>query len=185
MFRAFIAVEVPFSAELDRFSKAVKGSGANLKIVDLQNIHITLKFLGDTDEAIVPEIEKIMNSAVSGVLPFKMQMKGTGAFPNLDKISVIWAGLEGAETLGVIAKRIDDGLKPLGFEPEKRKFSPHVTVARVRDSRNRRELAEIIHGWETGEFGDVPVGRIILKKSVLTPQGPMYSDISTAKLKIC
>jgi 2'-5' RNA ligase len=151
-------------------------------MVDLGNIHITLKFLGDTDEAVVPEIENIMKSAVAGIPPFMMQLKGAGAFLNLGRISVVWAGIEGAGNLGVIARKIDDGLKPLGFQPEKRAFSPHVTVARVKDGRNIRDLADVIRVWEAGEFGQVSVDRIILKKSVLTPQGPVYSDVAEVRL---
>ncbi len=181
-FRAFIAVEVPFSAELERYSKAVKSSGASVKMVDLRNTHITLKFLGDTDETLIPNIEDAMRSAISDISPFKMVLKGAGAFPDFKRISVVWAGLTDADSLGVIAKRIDECLKPLGFAPERRPFSPHVTIARVRDGRNIHELADVIHGWEASEFGEVPVESIILKKSVLTPQGPVYSDVSVVKL---
>jgi len=178
VFRAFIAVEVPFSTELEKFSRAVKGSGASAKMVDLSNMHITLKFLGDTSEEKIPAIENAMKNAVSGIKPFRMRMKGSGAFPNLSRISVVWAGLEGADQLTMIAERLENNLKLLGFEPEKRKFSPHVTVARTRHSPNLKELAEVIRDWEMGDFGDVSVEKIILKKSVLGPEGPIYSDIS-------
>lgn len=177
MFRAFIAVEVPVSQELEDFSRAVKDTGAFLKMVNLANVHITLKFLGDIDEKLVPEIEEIIKNAVSGIGPFTMKLKGSGAFPNLNRISVIWAGMENADALGEIARKIDSGLKPLGFQPEKRKFSPHVTVARVKSSKNKDKLVDIIKQFSNTEFGEVPVKRIILKKSVLTPQGPIYSDI--------
>jgi 2'-5' RNA ligase len=182
VFRAFIAVEVPFSAELEKFSIAVKGSGASVKIVDMANMHITLKFLGDIPEENVPAIENAIREAVAGIKSFRMRMKGAGAFPNLSRISVIWAGLEGADKLTVIAERLEKSLKPLGFEPEKRKFSPHVTVARTRHSPNLKELAEVILDWEQGDFGEVPVDRIILKKSVLRPEGPVYSDVSVVLL---
>jgi 2'-5' RNA ligase len=182
-FRAFIAVEVPYSAELEKFSKAVKTSGSSAKLVDLANIHITLKFLGDITEEKISTIENVMRESVSGIKPFRMSMKGAGAFPNLGHISVVWAGLEDADQLVVIAERLEKGLKPLGFEAEKRKFTPHVTVARARHSPNLKELAEVIRDWELGEFGDVPVDRIILKKSVLRPEGPQYSDISVVFLE--
>jgi len=181
-FRAFIAVEVPVFSKLDEFSRAVKGTGADLKMVNLDNVHITLKFLGDTDEALVPEIEQVIRNAVSGIEPFTMKLKGTGAFPNLNRISVVWAGLENAEALGEIAGKIDTGLVPLGFQPERRKFSPHVTVARVKTGRNKDRLADIIGQFQNSEFGEISVDRIILKKSVLTPQGPIYSDIITIPL---
>ncbi len=176
-FRAFIAVEVPVSNELEQFSSAVKDTKAPLKMVNLAKVHITLKFLGDIDESLVPDIEKVIKYAVSGIQPFTMNLKGTGAFPNLNRISVIWAGMENAEALGEIARKIDSGLKPLGLKPEKRKFSPHVTVARVKSSKNKDRLVDTINEFQNTEFGEVPVNKIILKKSVLTPQGPIYSDI--------
>lgn len=176
-FRAFIAIEVPVSQELQDFSRAVKGTGAFLKMVNLAKVHITLKFLGDTDESLVPEIEDIMKEAVSGIQPFTMKLKGAGAFPNLNRISVIWAGMENADALGEIARKIDGGLVTLGFQAEKRKFSPHVTVTRVKGSKNKDKLVDVINQFQHKEFGEVPVDKIILKKSVLTPQGPIYSDI--------
>ena len=181
-FRAFIAVEVPFSSELEKFSSSVKGSGASVKLVDLANVHITLKFLGDIPEEKVPAIEEAMKNAVSGIKPFTMRMKGAGAFPNLSRISVIWAGLEGADRLTVIAEQLEKNLKHMDFEPEKRKFSPHVTVARTRHSLNLKELAEVIKDWELGDFGEILVDKIILKKSVLRPEGPVYSDVSIVPL---
>ena len=182
-FRAFIAVEVPVSVELKDFSKAVKDTDAPLKIVNLANVHITLKFLGDIDEDLVPEIEQVIRDVVSGIEPFTMKLKSAGAFPNLNRISVIWAGMENADALGKIAGKIDSGLKPLGFEPEKRKFSPHVTIARVKGSKNKDKIVDVILQFSNTEFGEVPVSKIILKKSVLTPQGPIYSNIIEAKLE--
>ncbi len=182
-FRAFIAIEVPVSQELEDFSKSVKNTEAFLKIVNLTKVHITLKFLGDTDEDLVPEIEEIMKDAVSDVRPFTMKLKGAGAFPNLNRISVIWAGMENADSLGEIAGKVDSGLVGLGFEPERRKFSPHVTIARVKSSKNKDELVNVITQFQSTEFGEVPVNKIILKKSVLTPQGPIYSDMIEISLK--
>ena len=176
-FRAFIAVEVPVSVELEDFSRAVKDTDAPLKVVNLAKVHITLKFLGDTDESIVPEIEEVMKNAISGIRPFTMKLKGSGAFPNLNRISVIWAGMENADALGEIARKIDSGLVPLGFQPEKRKFSPHVTIARVKGSKNKDKLVDVIKQFQDTEFGEVPVRKIIHKKRMLTPQGPIYSDI--------
>ena len=182
-FRAFIAVEVPVSQELEDFSKAIKGTDAPLKIVNLAKVHITMKFLGDTDESLVPEIEEVMKNAISGIQPFTMKLKGSGAFPNLNRISVVWAGMENADALGEIARKIDTGLATLGFQPERRKFSPHVTIARVKGSKNKERLADTITQFQNKEFGEIPVDKIILKKSVLTPQGPIYSDVVRVKLE--
>ena len=183
IFRAFIAIEVPVSSELENYSRAIKDTGAFLKIVNLTNVHITLKFLGDTEETLVPEIEEVIREAITDVQPFTMELKGAGAFPNLNRISVIWAGMENADALGEIARKINAGLEVLGFQPEKRKFSPHVTIARVKSSKNKDKLVEVIEQFRNTEFGEVPVNKIILKKSELTPQGPIYSNIIEAILE--
>ena len=181
-FRAFIAVEVPVSLELENFSRAVRDTNADLKMVNLVNVHLTLKFLGDIDKSLVPEIQAVMNHALAGIRPFSMKLRGTGAFPNLNRMSVIWAGMENADPLVTIAEKIDAGLKPLGFQPERRKYSPHVTIARVRAGRNRDRLVDVIARFSDTDFGAVPVSRILLKKSVLTPGGPIYSDIIGVEL---
>jgi 2'-5' RNA ligase len=182
MFRAFIAVEIESSPELEEFSRAVKGTEAPLKMVNLDIIHVTMKFLGDTDEALIPQIEEVMKKAVEGIEPFTVKITGTGAFPNLNRLSVIWAGMENAETLGRIAEILNKGLEPLGFRQERKKFSPHVTIARVKGGRNKDRLVEVIHDFENKEFGTFEVNRIILKKSVLTTQGPIYTDMSEVNL---
>jgi 2'-5' RNA ligase len=183
MFRGFIAVEVESSPRLEDFSRAIKATDAPLKMVKLDIIHVTLKFLGDTDEALIPEIEKVMKDATEGIQPFNVKIKGTGAFPNLNRISVVWAGMVNAESLGQIARKLNQGLEPLGFKPEKKRFSPHVTIARVKGGRNKDKVAEAIRSYENEEFSEVEVNRIVLKKSVLTPQGPIYSDVMEVSLE--
>jgi 2'-5' RNA ligase len=90
--------------------------------------------------------------------------------------------MEGAEPLGKMAVKINQGLEPLGFKPERKKFSPHVTIARVKGGRNKDKLVEVIRNNQDEEFGEVEVNRLILKKSVLTPKGPIYSDVVEVNL---
>ncbi len=181
-FRSFIAVEIGEFSELARFSDELRRTDTPLKMVNLKNLHITLKFLGDIEESQVSGIEEVIRSAVSGIGPFTMKVEDTGAFPNLGRISVVWAGISGADPLGEIAGKIDAGLHDLGFKKEKRGFSPHVTIARVRGGRNKERLVAVIHKFEKVEFGQTAVDKIILKKSVLTPQGPIYSDVLAVDL---
>jgi 2'-5' RNA ligase len=182
MFRGFIAVEVASSERLEDFSRAVKATDAPLKMVNLDIIHVTLKFLGDTDEALIPEIENVMKDSVAGIEPFTVKIKGTGAFPNMNRISVVWAGMENAEALGRIAEKLSKNLEPLDFKPEKKRFSPHVTIARVKGGRNKDKLVEAIRSYEDVSFSETTVERVILKKSVLTPSGPIYSDVVSVNL---
>ena len=184
MFRAFIAIEIEPSPELRGFSSAIHNTEGQLKMVDLDNLHITLKFLGDTREDIIPEIKNIIANSVEGREPFVVKLAGAGAFPNLGKISVIWAGMEGTDELASIAGYIDEKMAALGFRREKRKFSPHITLARVRGGRNKEKLVDVIEQYKNAEFGTLAVDKIILKKSVLTPSGPIYSDVEIIELGV-
>ena len=106
-FRTFIAIEVPYLSKLDEFSRAVNNTGADLKMVNLDTLHITLKFLGETEESLVPEIKKIMKHAVSEIEPFTMFLRCTGAFPNLNRINIVWAGLDNSDAIFLITKKIN------------------------------------------------------------------------------
>lgn len=180
-FRAFISVDVEVEPKFEEFWSRLKGSNAQLKLVDLENIHLTLKFLGDTDEALTEGIVGAMTLSVEGVEPFTMELKGTGAFPNLNYMKVIWVGLENADALVTIAKKLDSELTKLGFKREKRGFRPHITLARVKGARNKKILAQILKENETESFGSQNVDCIRLKKSVLSREGPTYTTVKEVK----
>jgi 2'-5' RNA ligase len=182
-FRAFISTDVGVKPEFIDLKNALDGTSADLKLVDPENIHITLKFLGDIDEDLVDSITASMQRAVAGIKPFTLKFSGLGAFPNQNYIKVIWIGLDNTENLEVIAKRLDSDLKTLGFRPEKRGFSAHLTVARVKSRRGKDELWKLISQYKTSEFGEIEVGTIRLKKSDLTPKGPIYTTIKEIKLE--
>jgi len=175
-FRAFIAVDVRCGEELRKAIEALRGYGRPLKPVSPDIVHITLKFLGDTDEKIVPEIETVMRRAVADAPPFHIGLVGTGVFPNTRNPRVVWAGMQGAEPLVKLASSLDEGCETLGFPKEKRAFSPHLTLARVRKGY-KVDLLEFLQSYQGKEFGTFTVDRIKLKKSVLTPSGPIYSDV--------
>jgi 2'-5' RNA ligase len=174
--RSFIAVDLtplpalgPVLRELSR----VKG----LKAVDGSLLHVTLKFLGDTREDLVASIGEVMRSAVSGISPFEVEVVGSGVFPPKGGARVVWAGLEGAEPMGVLARRLEEGLEPLGFPPEGRSFRPHLTLARVKDPAAGGAARQVAESFSSSRFGTRKVEEIVLKKSVLRPQGPEYSDL--------
>ncbi|MCK4444757.1 MAG: RNA 2',3'-cyclic phosphodiesterase, partial [Thermoplasmata archaeon] len=148
----------------------------------LDIVHLTLKFLGDTSDDLVPEITRVMESSIEGMEPFEILFKGTGAFPNLNRMKVVWIGVKNIGSMRSIADHLNAELIRYGFKREKRKFSPHLTVGRVKGGRNKHKLAEVIANWEDEDFGSMEVNRIHLKKSVLSPQGPTYSTVHEAKL---
>ena len=182
-FRAFISVDVDSTPKLMEMEERLRGSGAQLKVVDLDNIHLTLKFLGDTDEALIEDIVDIMARSVKDVKPFTMGLRGTGAFPNPNYMKVIWVGLEGADALITISKTMDRELANLGFKREKRGFRPHITLARVKGPRKKNILAQILKDYESEEFGTQKVECVRLKKSVLSREGPTYTTVKEVKFE--
>jgi 2'-5' RNA ligase len=149
-------------------------TGADLKLVEPQNIHITVRFLGDitpdTAEKIFEEMKKIQFT------PFNVQISGLGVFPDLHYPRVVWAGMtEGADQLKNVFTQLEPRLQGLGFTPDPKGFSPHLTIARVRSGTNKTQLAEFINKNANYDFGAIKAECLRLKKSDLTPKGPIYS----------
>lgn len=148
-----------------------------MKHVEPDNLHLTLKFLGDIEK---PQVDKIseMVSEVS-FKSFNMSVENVGVFPNIRRPSTIWAGIsEGVLELTRIFNEVDCKLSKLGFEKERRRFHPHITISRVRSGRNREKLVEELMRLSDYRFGEDRVDNIALKKSVLTPKGPIYSTLA-------
>ena len=143
-FRAFISVDLPRLELLVALTEELRGTGASLKLVDPDQVHLTLKFLGDTEEALVPRIVEAMRASAAGVAPFTVRIAGTGAFPNLRRMNVLWVGMSGAEPLVQIARGLGAGVEPLGYPREGRDFSPHVTIARVKGGRGQDEARRVL-----------------------------------------
>ena len=181
-FRGFIAIDIDPTEKIKEFSENLKKINAKLKMVELKNLHVTLKFLGETEEEIIDEIERCMRDAVKDVKPFKIKLQGVGAFPNLRRINVIWIGTEGRE-MEVIFRRLEEGLEKLGYSKEKRDFSPHLTIARVKSVGDKNKLISLLGEYSRECFGEQIVESIKFKKSVLTEKGPIYSTIREVKLE--
>jgi 2'-5' RNA ligase len=182
-FRSFISVDIEPTDSLAALLESLRSADADLKVVKPGNLHVTLKFLGNIDDTAVDEVALRIERAAEGLPPFRTIMRGMGAFPSLSNIRVIWVGLENAEGLSMLAERLDSSLLELDFEKDKKGFKPHLTVARTRSARGAAGLHELINSNVATEFGSSEVGRITLKKSVLTPQGPQYSDIREIPLR--
>lgn len=178
--RCFVSVDIEVRSLLDALvevQRRLEKTGADLKCVERENIHITLRFLGEVRDGLVGELQRL----VSGVAfePFRVEFRGLGVFPSLRRPRVVWAGMsDGVEELNGIFRRLEPELVGMGFRPEGRGFSPHITLARVRSGRNRERLVEEVTANADEVFGDFEVGYVRLKKSVLTPRGPIYSTIA-------
>jgi 2'-5' RNA ligase len=181
-FRAFISVDVGSRMDWHALRKELAEVDRGVRTVRPEQLHLTLRFLGDTDESKVGPLEELIGRAVEGVPPFRISFDGVGAFPNARNPRVVWIGLEGAEPLVGIARRLEDGVVELGWNPEKRGFRPHATVARIKHVRRRGRLSSLLERWNDGSFGSMEVRSIELMRSELTPQGAIHTKVLTVPL---
>jgi 2'-5' RNA ligase len=188
--RSFIAIELPgeLKQALARIQDKLKAASRTpVKWVDPGNVHLTLKFLGDIDTGITGSITLALEEAAQGMHPFGIEVSGLGVFPDTKRVQVIWIGLSGElEKLGSLQKRIEERLVPLGFPKEKRPFTPHLTIARVRDyarTDDRLKLGQLIASTNFMEHYKININAIQLMRSQLTREGPIYTKISTTTLK--
>jgi 2'-5' RNA ligase len=177
--RSFLAFDIESDTVLSRLATAqtlLVQTGADVKLVEPQNIHITVRFLGNITPAMA---EKIFNEMKKvQFAPFNVQINGLGAFPNLRYSRVVWAGItEGADQLKSVFSQLEPRLRGLGLTPDFKGFSPHLTIARVRSGRNKAQLAEFITENANYEFGAINAQCLRLKKSELTLKGPIYSTL--------
>lgn len=181
-FRGFIAVEVPAGPALEALAAELRNASGSLRVIPTDRIHLTLKFLGDTEEGLVPEIVAAIREATAGVHPFELRIRGTGAFPSLGRMNVIWVGAEGAEALARIADALEASLESLGFPRERRPWKAHVTLARVKGHRDLDRVRRILEAQRDASFGSIPVDAVHLKKSVLKPDGAEYTTLERVPL---
>jgi 2'-5' RNA ligase len=181
-FRGFIAIDINTTPNILKLLNNITKSNADIKLVEPQNIHITLKFLGDVQENNIDKIEQIIRDSVKKIEPFKIKLKGTGVFPNKNYIRIVWIGIMDTEILSTIATNIDENLSQLGFKKEKRGFSAHLTIGRVKSAKNKTHLLKAIDNYSNFEFASLEVSSIKLKKSDLTPKGPIYTTLKEVKL---
>ena len=177
--RSFLAFDIESDTVLNRLATAQRQlvqTGADLKLVEPQNIHITIRFLGNIMPATAEKIFEEMKNVQFA--QFNVQIKGIGAFPNPRYSRVVWAEItDGADQLKSVFSQLEPRLRGLGFTPDHRGFSPHLTIARVRSGRNKQQLADFVTENANYEFGTVNAKCLRLKKSTLTPKGPIYSTL--------
>jgi 2'-5' RNA ligase len=177
--RSFISIDLEDQQILSRIASilsSLQALGGDLKPVERENIHLTLKFLGDVS---TPRLAEVKSSLKQLVFPaFTGEIKGAGAFPNLNHMNVIWVGVsEGWSQVEQIYEQVEKLLSRLGFRRENRPFSPHITIARVRSGRKRDEIANLLRHLSEESFGTITVDKVRLKQSILSSSGPKYSTL--------
>ncbi len=175
--RCFVAVDVPEEIKAKIQEAQRQFSNFDAKLVELKNLHFTLKFLGDINEEQVEEAGEKLSAVANNTSSFTVLLNGMGAFPSLSYIRVVWIDAVSDNFLN-LHKAVADALKGIG-KPES---APHLTVVRIRSPRNKETIARIIKRYEKEAFGSMLVDRIILKKSTLTPRGPVYENLRIFEL---
>ncbi len=147
-----------------------------MKPVERENIHLTLKFLGNVSAPRLGEVKSSLQQVIFSA--FTAEIKGAGAFPNLNHMNVIWVGVnEGWSKVEQIYEQVEKLLSSLGFRRENRPFTPHITIARVRSGRKRDEVAKFLQRLTDESFGTITVDKVRLKQSILSSSGPKYSTL--------
>lgn len=183
--RVFIAIPIP--EVVTRFLKdtrtALEPSGMKPRWVRVENIHLTLKFLGDIDAAFVDPVAERMDAAVGAHEPFVLIARGVGGFPNLRSFRVLWIGVDGdTHRLETLQRDVESGLETLGVGKERRRFHPHLTLARTRQRMDGRRFGLLDASWAQHASDAFRVDRICLFASVLKPGGAEYRRLHTSYL---
>ncbi|TMT85253.1 RNA 2',3'-cyclic phosphodiesterase [Haloterrigena sp. H1] len=184
--RLFVSVDLP-----DDFAESVAdlqaefAEASGLSFTDPEQAHLTMKFLGDTDEDSLPDLERELEAAVddADIDPFTVRYGGLGVFPTLEYISVLWLGVEdGGDELTRLHESIEARTTDLGFDPESHDFTPHVTLARM-EHAGGKELVQELVAERDPTIGETRVDEIRLTESTLTEDGPVYSTVESFPLE--
>ena len=182
MKRLFVAV--PVSEEIKERIKPVLSelpkTGADLKVVSIFNLHFTLKFLGEVEEKKIPEIEEKLTEIAQKTKKFEVSLKGVGVFPSLERINVIWVGTEGTGLVSLM-KSVSKELNFIRKNDQEEEVA-HLTIARVKSGRGKKELQEFVKKFEKAEFGTMKVDKMILFESELKREGAVHKVVKEFEL---
>jgi len=187
--RAFIAIEFPTTLQkrLATFSQTLRSAGLHdVKWVTAENIHLTLKFLGEIPSETLQSIAGRLPALVAGFSPFTIQVRGLGFFPGPKRPRVIWVGVQAPASLFQLQTEIETLAQQFGIRREERPFSPHITLGRVRpelDLQEQKILANLVERPPEDDFGQLEVEQVCLFRSDLRPEGAHYTVLVHAPLK--
>ena len=185
MKRIFIALKVEAGETLLMMISSLKSglSKDNIKWTSPGNIHITLAFLGDTEDNMIKRIISMLKEKCKGTGRFELILKGLGVFRNLSDPRIIWTGIEPSGELMHLNEVIISGLKVLGIKMEDRPFNPHLTIGRIKHINDRETLKTFIEKFENFKMQIIPVNEVILYESILLPSGPVYKPLAKFNLE--
>ncbi|MBI5059552.1 RNA 2',3'-cyclic phosphodiesterase [candidate division KSB1 bacterium] len=181
--RLFVAVDIPaaWKTDLAEIERAIGWLGRGVKWVDPQSMHLTLKFLGETDDRDLQIVRDQLTAACSDVPAFTMQMRGTGAFPAPNRPRVYWVGLKSGDALITLNQKIETAMQAIGYPPEENPFKPHLTVARIKDPIGKARQTDALLSYHV-ESEPVLVRDVLLMRSHLAKEGARYEVVGRATL---
>jgi len=185
--RLFIAIEIPddIKNEMAEVQIRLKGSGVDASWSRAEGMHLTLKFLGEVSETKVLEIMNALTNAVRSPAGFRINLKGIGAFPDQKNARVVWAGIAGdLEKLAMLQDAVEEAMAGLGFEREKRTFTPHLTLGRIKHIYARDRWLKALDGVKDFNLPAFEVHAVSLIKSELKPAGAAYTEMGRLKLTL-
>ncbi|MFC2086420.1 RNA 2',3'-cyclic phosphodiesterase [Bacteroidota bacterium] len=185
MKRIFIAAKIHVNDKTHNIINEIicKLSNEKIKWVNIANMHITLKFLGDTEEEIIPLIFNKLSDKIENKFPdSSFLLAGMGVFGKLKSPRVLWMGIKNKNALSDINSIVENELYDLGIEKSAKSYSPHLTIGRIKFMKNFRKLNEILEKYENYEFQEIELNEIIIYESILKPTGPAYKALHSVKL---
>ncbi|NQT47255.1 MAG: RNA 2',3'-cyclic phosphodiesterase [Candidatus Omnitrophica bacterium] len=179
--RSFIAIELSkeIQGELGNLIAELKQVEGDIRWAKVENIHLTLKFLGNLSTEELDIVKRVMDKTISGVQNFTLSLGKLGGFPNFNRPRVIWVGIDkGADEVRRINGQLEDLLAKEGFEREEREFHPHLTLGRIKTRKGLSPGFRITPGWNCPCSMDV--SHLTLFQSTLTPKGSIYTPLKTS-----
>jgi len=183
--RSFIAIELPRETRacVERVTARLRTSSTDVRWVKTDDIHLTLKFLGDIEEGRIPEIAGCIEQCLQGIPPFPIAVRGLGAFPSDHNPQVIWiAAADESGRLPRMQDALEEGLSRLGFKKEKRPFAPHLTLGRLKSPRGKEAVRSGLAELKHTDCGSYSAEAVCLYKSDLRPSGSVYTLLESFSL---
>ena len=180
--RTFVAIPVIPSREIKRILVELAELKGPLRVLNHEDVHLTLAFLGDTPINRTHEVSEVLRETLCTHNLFDVNVVGLGAFPDRKRPRVVWAGLDPQEPLRKLANDISSRLAALGFPKEERRYSPHLTLARVK-GRPPEQLFAFFDELGDAKFGEIRVDRVVYYQSELLEKGPKYTPL--AEFELC
>lgn len=183
--RCFIAIDLDDSLknEIDNATIGLRTGDWDVKWVPAENLHLTLKFLGETPEDSIYGLKEKLSMITAHNDPLEVHLHGIGIFPDKKRPRVVWIDLIDSEGLKTLQEKVEESALSLGFIGELRSFSPHLTIGRIRSSKGKEQLLRTIDTLKDKDFGNISVNKISLMKSELKPAGAQYTTLAEFYLK--